>query len=76
MLSNAVYKLCRELKYFGLFEVEFVNFNGNWAIIDFNPRLYHQIALDIRRGMPLPLLAFYDATGQAQVLREAVRRPC
>lgn len=73
-LSHAVYKLCRELNYFGIFEVEFIRFNGHWAAIDFNPRLYNQIGLDIRRGMPLPLLAFLDATGQNGTLQEAVAK--
>jgi D-aspartate ligase len=73
-LSRAVYKLCRELNYFGIFEVEFIRFNGHWAVIDFNPRLYNQIGLDIRRGVPLPLLAFLDATGQKGALKEAVAK--
>jgi predicted ATP-grasp superfamily ATP-dependent carboligase len=71
-LSDAARRLCRELGYFGLFELEFVRFDGRWAIIDFNPRLYNQIGLDIGRGMPLPLFAFLDATGQHEALRNAV----
>jgi predicted ATP-grasp superfamily ATP-dependent carboligase len=71
-LSAAVYRLCRELDYFGMFEVEFIRFAGSWAAIDFNPRLFNQIGLDIRRGMPLPLFAYLDATGQTGALREAV----
>ena len=47
-------------------------FNGTWAAIDFNPRLYHQIGLDIRRGMPLPLLACLDAADEEAALRIAV----
>jgi hypothetical protein len=62
------------LNYFGLFEVEFIAYNGGWALIDFNPRLYHQIGLDIRRGMPLPLLAFLDATSQRDALKQAVEK--
>jgi D-aspartate ligase len=73
-LANAVHALCRELRYFGLFEVEFIRFNGQLAVIDFNPRLYNQIGLDIRRGMPLPVFAFLDATGQATELRDAVMK--
>jgi D-aspartate ligase len=73
-LSKAAYDLCRELRYFGLFEIEFVRFKKRWAVIDFNPRLYHQIGLDIGRGMPLPLLAFLDATGQTDALRYALAK--
>lgn len=71
-LSNAVRCLCRELGYFGIFEVEFVRFEGRWAAIDFNPRLFNQIAMDIRRGSPLPFFACLDAAGKTDALREAV----
>jgi hypothetical protein len=73
-LSRAVRRLCRELDYFGVFEVELVRFGEGWAAIDFNPRFYHQMGMDIRRGMPLPLLAYLDATGQTAQLRTAVAR--
>jgi D-aspartate ligase len=74
VLSNAVRRLCDALGYFGIFEVEFLWFNGTWAVIDFNPRLYNQIGLDIRRGMPLPLLACLDAMGEDTALRDAVTK--
>ena len=73
-LSNAVRRLCKELDYFGMFEVEFIRFNQSWAAIDFNARLFNQIGLDIRRGMPLPLFACLDATGQTAALRKAVEK--
>ena len=41
-------------------------------MIDFNPRLFSQIGLDIRRGAPLPLLAYLDAVGNTAALRDAV----
>lgn len=71
-LSRGVYRLCREIGYFGIFEVEFVLSDGQWKVIDFNPRLFHQITLDISRGVPLPLLAFLDATGDTEALRRAM----
>lgn len=71
-LSDAVRRLCRELDYFGIFEVEFLHTNGTWAVIDFNPRTFNQIGMDIRRGMPLPLLAFLDAAGEGEALSAAV----
>ena len=73
-LSDAVRRLCRELGYFGIFEVEFLWFDGGWAAIDFNPRLFNQIGMDIRRGMPLPLLACLEAAGETASLREAVAK--
>jgi D-aspartate ligase len=73
-LSAAVRRLCRELGYFGIFEVEFLHFDGLWRAIDFNPRLFNQVGMDIRRGMPLPLLACLDAAGDAAALRDAVAK--
>jgi D-aspartate ligase len=74
MLSDAIRRLCNDLGYFGIFEVEFLWFNGSWAAIDFNPRLFHQLGMDIHRGMPLPLLACLDAAGDIQELRIAVAK--
>ena len=68
-LSHAIRRLCFDIGYFGIFEVEFVSFNGSWAAIDFNPRLFHQLGIDIRRGMPLPLLAYLDAAGEVEPLQ-------
>ena len=73
-LSEAVRRLCRELGYFGIFEVEFLWFEGRWAAIDFNPRLFNQIGMDIRRGMPLPLLACLEAAGETASLRDAIAK--
>ena len=73
-LSAAVRRLCRELGYFGIFEVEFLYLDGDWAVIDFNPRTFNQIGLDIRRGMPLPYFACLEATGDREALRTAIRR--
>ena len=73
-LSRAVYRLCRELNYFGIFEVEFVSYEGAWAAIDFNPRMFNQVGMDIRRGMPLPLFAYLDAIGDTIALRELVAK--
>jgi predicted ATP-grasp superfamily ATP-dependent carboligase len=73
-LSDAVRRLCNDLGYFGIFEIEFLWFNGSWVAIDFNPRLFHQIGMDIHRGMPLPLLACLDAAGDTEALHDAMNR--
>jgi D-aspartate ligase len=73
-LSDAVRRLCLGLGHFGIFEVEFVYFNGSWAAIDFNPRLFHQLSMDIRRGMPLPLLAYLDAAGEVATLQATIAK--
>jgi D-aspartate ligase len=73
-LSASVRRLCQEVGYFGVFEAEFLWFEGAWAIIDFNPRFFNQMGLDVKRGMPLPLLAWLDASGDEAGLRAAVAR--
>ncbi len=73
-MSEAVRKLCRELGYFGIFEVEFLWYDGRWAVIDFNPRLFNQVGMDIRRGMPLPLFACLEAAGERSALCAEVEK--
>jgi D-aspartate ligase len=73
-LPDVVRRLCQELGYFGLFEVEFLRHEHNWAAIDFNPRMYSQVGMDICRGMPLPLLACLDAAGDYASLCKEVAK--
>jgi predicted ATP-grasp superfamily ATP-dependent carboligase len=73
-LSASVRRLCKELDYFGIFEVEFLRYEGEWTPIDFNGRLFHQLALDIKRGMPLPLFACLEAAGMHSELRSEIDR--
>jgi D-aspartate ligase len=55
--------LCRRVGYRGVFEVEYVEDGPRSLLIDFNPRFYGQMAFDVDRGVPLPLLAYADALG-------------
>jgi D-aspartate ligase len=73
-LAADVRRLCQELGYFGIFEVEFLWSEGRWNVIDFNPRIFSQIGLDINRGSPLPLFSYLDAVGDTTALREAVQK--
>ena len=73
-LSDSVRRLCQHLGYFGIFEVEFLRVNESWVTIDFNPRMFNQLGMDIRRGMPLPLLACLDAAGETSALQDAVAK--
>ena len=68
-LFEGVKRLCREVGHFGVFEVEFVRWNKTWAAIDFNPRFYHQMGLDIARGVPLPMLIYLGACGEESALK-------
>jgi D-aspartate ligase len=71
--------LCKRVGFRGVFEVEFIDDGARRLLIDFNPRFYSQLAFDIDRGMPLPLLAYYDAIGDtaqlAATVSEARPRP-
>jgi predicted ATP-grasp superfamily ATP-dependent carboligase len=65
-LVEGVAELCRRTGYRGVFEAEFVEVDGRSLLIDFNPRFYSQMAFDVDRGMPLPLLAYADALGDRE----------
>jgi len=70
LLADQAKRLCERVGYYGVFELEFILAQGKAMLIDFNGRLYHQIAFDIARGMELPALAYAGATGnQAEVTR-------
>jgi len=71
-LAERVMRLCRKLGYFGIFEIEMIESDGRFLLIDFNPRPYSQMAFEMARGMPLPYLAYLDATGQHDALSRAV----
>jgi D-aspartate ligase len=64
-LAEQTARLCRRLGYFGAFEVEFIWDGDRWAAIDFNPRFFNQMVLDLARGRPLARLCYYDAIGDA-----------
>lgn len=63
-LVEGVTRLANQVGFNGTFEAEFVQDGDRRLLIDFNPRFYNQMAFDIARGSPLPLLAYEDATGR------------
>ncbi len=72
-LVDGVLRLCRDLGYFGIFEIEMIESEGRFLLIDFNPRPYSQMAFEMARGVPLPYLAYLDATGERGALELAVK---
>jgi D-aspartate ligase len=68
-LVDAIVRLCRRVGYYGVFEVEFIRCDGKDLLIDFNPRFYGQMAFDIARGLPVPLMAYYAALGEGRTLK-------
>ena len=73
-LAEQTARLCRSLGFFGVFEVEYIWDGGRWAAIDFNPRFFNQMALDIARGLPLARLCYYDAIGDVRRLAALVEQ--
>ncbi len=73
-LVERIARLCREVGFYGIFNIEFLIGDGGLYLIDFNPRMYNQMAFDIARGLPLPWLAYLGATGRGdELLAEAAR---
>jgi D-aspartate ligase len=64
-LRERVLRLCVEAGYHGVVEVELLRAGGRERLIDVNPRFYHEMALDLARGLPLPQLAYAEAVGDA-----------
>lgn len=73
-LAEQVRQLCLDVGYFGVFGVEFLQVHGRPLLIDFNPRYYHFMALDVARGLRLPLLTTLAALGQRDELAREVER--
>jgi D-aspartate ligase len=72
-LVERIARLCQEVGFYGIFNIEFL-MGEDLYLIDFNPRMYNQMAFDIARGLPLPWLAYLAATGREdQLLAEAAR---
>jgi predicted ATP-grasp superfamily ATP-dependent carboligase len=72
-LAERLAALCRAVGFHGVFEAEFIEADGEFLLIDFNPRFYSQMAFEVDRGLPLPLLAYEAALGRSPVLRDARR---
>lgn len=73
-LCDGLVRLCRHVGYFGVFEAEFIVDNGAHLLIDFNPRFFGQMGFDIARQSMLPLIAYADATNDAELLRSCLAR--
>ena len=67
-LAEQTLRLCERIGYFGAFELEFILSRGRMMLIDFNGRIYNQLAFDTARGMNLPMLVYAGATGRPDEL--------
>jgi predicted ATP-grasp superfamily ATP-dependent carboligase len=73
-LSKASLALCKHVGYYGVFEVEFIQADGKFLVIDFNPRFYGQMGFEIARQLPLPQLVYDAALGDTQRLQSTLER--
>ena len=56
-LTDAVTQLVERLGWQGIFELEMIDRgDGEYAVIDFNPRIYGSLALAVKAGAPLPAI--------------------
>jgi predicted ATP-grasp superfamily ATP-dependent carboligase len=75
-LAERAANLLGRLNYYGIFEIEFVRAGDRMLLIDLNPRYYGQLALDVARGLDLPLLAYTATLGDdAEVARLVAALP-
>lgn len=70
--ADGIATLCRATGYFGVFEAEFIRIADRRLLIDFNPRYYNQMAFEIARGLPLPLLTYAGAVSDMAGLERKV----
>ena len=71
-LLDGLRRLVRRVFFHGVFEAEFLPWQGRLCLIDFNPRIYGQIGFDMARGFPLASMAYAEAIGDhAEVTRLA-----
>ena len=69
-LVARVVNLFRDLNYYGIFDIEFIEHDGKFLLIDFNPRGYGQMAFEIDRGLPLPYMHYLAAIGDRSRLAD------
>jgi predicted ATP-grasp superfamily ATP-dependent carboligase len=75
-LFRKVSLFLERIRYYGIFELEFVRDGERLLLIDMNPRFYHQLALDVARGLDLPRLAYAAALEEeAEVARLVALAP-
>jgi predicted ATP-grasp superfamily ATP-dependent carboligase len=75
-LFEKVAVFLERIGFYGIFELEFVRDDEELLLIDMNPRFYHQVALDVARGLALPQLAYSAALGdETEVARLVATAP-
>jgi predicted ATP-grasp superfamily ATP-dependent carboligase len=73
-LAAGLERLFARIGFHGIFEVEFVERDGEFLLIDLNPRPYNGIGLEVARGYALPWYLYLEASGQLARLSEELSR--
>jgi D-aspartate ligase len=68
-LGNKVRALFEALGHSGLLELEFVEMDGQFLLIDANPRLYNQLSFDHARGFPIARMMYDAAQGNVSAVK-------
>jgi predicted ATP-grasp superfamily ATP-dependent carboligase len=63
-LAEGLRRLFRGVGFVGVFDVEFLEGDGERLLIDVNPRFYNHMAFEVERGVRLPWLAYCAAAGR------------
>jgi len=60
-LHKPAHMILNNINYIGLAEMPFLkDYNGNWRLLELNPRPWLQVALPARAGLPLAYLTYCD----------------
>ncbi len=65
-------RLCRETRFRGVFDAEFLIEGDDMLLIDLNPRFYNHMAFEMERNLPLAWMSYLAAIGDEQGVRDAV----
>ena len=72
-LDDAAYALIRELGWSGLFNLQLIESDGHFYLIDVNPRAYHSLGLAVHAGANLPAIWTALLLGEAPQVDEYER---
>lgn len=73
-LAARLVGMLRAVGFYGVFEAEFIDRDGELLLIDFNPRLFQSVGFTIARGLRLPFIWYLAATGEWARVEEELAR--
>lgn len=73
-LAARVTEMLRGIGFYGIFEAEFIEADGERLLIDFNPRVFQSVGLPIARGLRLPYIWYLAAIGEWAEVEEQLAK--